>query len=153
MLAAALAASVGPQAAAAADKPVEAKLERLEGGSVKLSELRGAPLLLDLWATWCAPCIEQARILHELAPELAERGVQVLAVDVGEPRDTVESFVADRPGTFPVVLDRAQVIARRLDVGELPALVLLRADGTAAGTRLGLTQGEDILALLATLAD
>lgn len=134
--------------AGAADGPVDAKLERLEGGKVRLSELRGAPVLLELWATWCQPCVEQAEIVEGLEQELADRGVSVLTVDVGETRDVVEAYVVDHPKRFPVVLDRSQVVARRLDVGELPALVLLRADGTTAGLRLGLTDRDELLAFL-----
>jgi len=139
---------VGAAAAGADDRPVEAVLERLEGGRVKLAELRGTPVLLELWATWCAPCVEQAEILHALGPELAERRVSVLAVDVGEERSVVEAFVAGRAGTFPVLLDRRQVVPRQVDIGELPALVLLDADGRVAGVRLGLTGREEVLAML-----
>jgi hypothetical protein len=92
--------------------------------------------------------VEQAEILHALGPELAERGVSVLAVDVGEERSVVEAFVAGRAGTFPVLLDRRQVVPRQVDIGELPALVLLDGDGRVAGVRLGLTGREEVLAML-----
>jgi thiol-disulfide isomerase/thioredoxin len=58
-------------AAADSGKPVEAKLDRLEGGRLRLSELRGRPVLLKLWATWCLPCRDQAAVLHELRDELS----------------------------------------------------------------------------------
>lgn len=132
----------------AADGPVDAKLERLEGGKMKLSELRGQPVLLELWATWCQPCVEQAEILEGLRGELAERGIAVLAVDVGEAKGEVEDFLAEHPKEFPVLLDRGQVLARIFDVGELPALALLRADGTLATMREGLYQADELSALL-----
>lgn len=139
-------------AAGAAEGPVDAKLERLEGGKVKLSELRGGPVLLELWATWCQPCLEQAEILESLGDELERRGISVLAVDMGESRSDVEAFVAEHPKAFPVVLDRSQALARILDVGELPALVLLRADGTPAALREGLHRRDELLDLF-DLAD
>jgi len=132
-------------------KPLEAKLERLSGERFRLSELRGRPLLLELWATWCLPCQEQARIVGELADELAARGVAVLALSQGEEADTVRPFVERQPSHFPVALDRRQLVSAALDIGELPALVLLDAAGKPLAVRLGLTQRPDLLSLLATL--
>jgi len=139
----------GP-AAGAADSadPVDAKLVAFGGAKMKLSDLRGQPLLLKLWATWCLPCREQARILHELAPELESRGVAVLAVDLGEAKGVVERFLADEPSAYPVALDRGQVLARLFDVPELPALVHLDAEGRLVGVHRGLAQREDVLSLL-----
>jgi thiol-disulfide isomerase/thioredoxin len=138
-------------AAAGPTAPLEGKLERLEGGKLRLSELRGHPLLLELWATWCAPCHEQARIVDELAPELADRGIAVLAVDVGEPPKVVREFLATRPRPFPVALDRLQELAARLDVVELPVLALLDGAGRVAGMHSGLAKRDEVLALLAQL--
>jgi thiol-disulfide isomerase/thioredoxin len=149
------AASVAPSFAAAgggADKPLEVKLDRLDGGRLRLSELRGKPVLLKLWATWCLPCRDQARILHDLRDELSARGFAVYAVDEAEAPKVVREFLAGEPSDFPVLLDRFQTLAKLLDVGELPDLAVLRADGTLAGVRHGLTKRDDVLALLGTAA-
>ncbi len=153
MTAAALgAAAVSASAASPAPaKPLEAKLDRLEGGKLKLSELRGQPVLLELWATWCMPCREQAEIVRELAAEFAGRSVTVLAVNQGEGDKVVQKYLAQHPSHYPVVLDRWQVVSAHLQVNELPALVLLDRDGRVAGLRLGLTRRDDLLSLLAEL--
>jgi len=151
----ALAPAFGIAADRAADplggKPLNAKLERLDGGKLKLSDLTGQPLLLELWATWCGPCRRQSEIVLGLEEELAARGIAVLAVNEGETSDLVESFVADHPGPFPVALDRWQAVATRLSIGDLPALVLLDASGRVAGIRSGLTERDELLALLTVL--
>lgn len=149
LAAAALPAAAVRAADAGSGGPLEAKLERLEGGKLRLSELRGHPLLLELWATWCAPCHEQARIVDELAPELADRGIAVLAVDVGERPKVVRKFLAEHPRPFPVALDRLQELATRLDAVELPVLALLTRDGRVAGVHSGLAKRDEVLALLA----
>jgi cytochrome c biogenesis protein CcmG, thiol:disulfide interchange protein DsbE len=162
-LAVAIVAAAGAGSAVAAEAPgmapsgavgksLEAKLERLEGERLRLSELRGAPLLLELWATWCLPCQDQARILADLAAELSGRGIAVLAVDEGESDKVVRRFLAAHPSHFPVALDRLQVVADQLGVGELPALALLDADGKVVDLRLGLTQRDDILTLIDSVA-
>jgi peroxiredoxin len=137
---------------AAAAEPIDVKLERLEGGKMRLSDLRGEPVLLELWATWCLPCQDQARILHDLRDELERRGVAVLAVNVGEPEKVARAFVADHPSDFPVVFDPWQKIPGMLEVAELPALALLDRTGAVAEVSLGLVQREELLTLLDSVA-
>lgn len=134
------------------DKPLDAKLGRLEGGKVKLSELRGQPLLLKLWATWCIPCRQQAEILDSLEGVLTERGIATYAVDVGEKNDAVRGFLGRNPSRFPVLLDKYLVLNSKLKVRSLPTLVLLRADGTVAATAVGVTPRERVIELLDQLA-
>lgn len=145
--------SVAAPVARAADKPLEAKLVDIDGKRVKLSELRGKPVLLDLWATWCLPCREQTQILHDLADFFAERGIAVYSVDEGEDPEKVEKHLESSPSAFPVLLDRSQAIANKMEIGELPALVLLRADGTIAGLALGVTRQEGIEEMLGQLRE
>lgn len=131
--------------ASRSSKPLEAKLRTLEGDKVRLSEYRGEPILLELWATWCQPCRQQAEILRDLAPELQKLEIAVLAVDQGEEEEVVQSFLSEHPSHAPVLLDRWQRVATQLEVGELPALVLLRPDGSVAALHLGVTSKEDLL--------
>ncbi len=142
-----------PSARAAGAAPVDAKLALPDGGKLRLSELRGGPLLLDFWATWCLPCREQSAVLDGMADDLAERGVAVLAVNLGEKPALVRDFLADHPIGSPVALDRVQALAAKLDVVALPTLVLLRADGTVAASHRGPSDRQAVLALLAALDD
>jgi thiol-disulfide isomerase/thioredoxin len=142
---------LGPLAAVATApgaEPLDASLRRLDGTSEKLSQLRGQRLLLDLWATWCEPCRTQAEIVRDLGGELERLGIEVLAVNVGESPKTVERFLAGNPAHARVLLDRGQLVAKRLDIGALPALVLLREDGTVAAVREGVVQREELAKLL-----
>jgi len=80
-------------------------LPDLAGRQVDLAALRGQVVLVNFWATWCPPCVEEIPSLDRLQAQLAPRGFTVLAVDVGEDRATVERFLADKPVRFPVLLD------------------------------------------------
>lgn len=136
----------------ARDKPLDAKLVRLDGEKVKLSELRGKPVLLDLWASWCLPCQEQSAILKSLGAELEAAGANTYAVNVGEDLEVVRQHLEHHPVAFPVLLDRWQTIATKLQVGELPVLVLLDADGSVVAIQAGLAQREAIVELLGQLS-
>ena len=117
-VAAALAGPAGSAASAARDagadllRPVREPfpapplaLPDLAGRPVDLAALRGQVVLVNFWATWCPPCVEEIPSLDRLHAQLAPRGFTVLAVDVGEDRATVERFLADKPVRFPVLLD------------------------------------------------
>jgi thiol-disulfide isomerase/thioredoxin len=80
-------------------------LPDLAGRPVDLAALRGQVVLVNFWATWCPPCVEEIPSLDRLHAQLAPHGFTVLAIDVGEDRGTVERFLADKPVRFPVLLD------------------------------------------------
>jgi thiol-disulfide isomerase/thioredoxin len=143
---------VGSAAFGESGEPLAAAFERIEGGKLHLADLRGGPVLLELWATWCAPCKQQAIILEDLRAELEERGVTVLAVDIGEKPKVVREYLAEHPKSYPVLLDRPQVLPRLLDINELPVLALLDRQGKVAATHLGLAQPDEVRGLLGGLA-
>jgi thiol-disulfide isomerase/thioredoxin len=129
-------------------KPLEAKLKHLEKGSTRLSELRGKPVLLKLWATWCEPCRDQDKVLDSLQSEFTKRGVQVVAIDEGENPAKVRDFLAKTPSSFPVLLDPYQSLPRLLGVEALPYLATLRSDGSVAALFEGLLPAEGVLQML-----
>lgn len=124
--------------------PLDATFRKPEGGTERLSDHRGSRLLLDLWATWCLPCRQQSQILHTLAEDLEQQKVKVLAVNVGQGPRLVLDFLSRTPSPHPVLLDRGQQVSSLLGIRELPALVLLREDGTVAGVRTGLVERKDL---------
>lgn len=80
-------------------------LPDLGGEQVDLASRRGHAVLVNFWATWCPPCVEEIPSLNRLHERLAPRGFQVLAVDVGETWERVQEFLRERPVQFPVLLD------------------------------------------------
>jgi thiol-disulfide isomerase/thioredoxin len=80
-------------------------LANLDGEPVDLAAYRGEVVLVNFWATWCPPCVEEIPSLDRLYRKLRERGFAVLAVDVGEDAATVRQFLHGRAVSFPVLLD------------------------------------------------
>ncbi len=125
-------AAAGSAAPAAGGPRSDFRLASLEGRELGPPDFADHVVLVDFWATWCMPCRAQAEILHDLHAELADDGVQFLAVDVGEPRDQVKSFVAERPFPYPVLLDPDSRLADSMGIFSLPTLMIVDRRGGIA---------------------
>jgi thiol-disulfide isomerase/thioredoxin len=133
----------------AAGKRADFRLATLDGGRLGPPDLAGQVVLIDFWATWCVPCHAQADILKELYPEVKGGGVEFLAVDVGEPRDLVEDFVASRPFPYPVLLDPDSAVADSLGVYSLPTLMVVDRQGRISHFSEGIHDAEELRKILA----
>jgi thiol-disulfide isomerase/thioredoxin len=116
------------------------------GGELRFADLRGRPLVLNFWATWCPPCIREMPLLDRFHAQVAPRGWQVvgLAADAAQP---VREFLQRAPVRYGVVLAGGAgiTLARRLGNpdGALPFTVLFGSDGRVERRKRGeLTEAE-----------
>jgi thiol-disulfide isomerase/thioredoxin len=99
------------------------------GAPVRLVDLRGRPLVLNVWATWCPPCDEEMPALEALHRQQGSEGVQVIAVNLQEAPEIVAGYLAERDLTLPVLLDSAGKLADALDVTYLPTTFFVDESG------------------------
>lgn len=125
----------------------EKRFERPEGGELSLASLRGKPLVLNFWATWCPPCISELPLLDRFHREQNPRGWTVLALAVDSP-SPVREFLRQRPLSMPVGLAGLEGVefGRTLgnEQGGLPFTVVLGSDGQVAMRKLGALKPQDI---------
>ena len=79
--------------------------ETLGGDTITLGDLRGSPVALNFWATWCVPCTVEMPALESAAARYADQNLVVLAVNAGEPANVVGAFMDEYNLTFPALLD------------------------------------------------
>lgn len=125
-----------------AERGPEFDLASLDGRRVSSSSFDGKVLLLEFWATWCTPCVAQARILEPLHREFADRGVEFLAINVGEDATTVARYVDRTPFPYDVLLDPQDELSARLGIYALPTVMIVDGSGRLAFNQPGLSSGE-----------
>ena len=105
------------------------RLPTLQGGEIDLTALRGKVVLVNFWATWCPPCVKEIPSLQRLYAQLRERGLEILAVDVGETAEKMQAFLKDKPIDFPVLLDSDAEALRRWGVYAFPTTLVIDRNG------------------------
>lgn len=121
-------------------RPPAFELMSTAGTSYQLEqEVKGRKVvLINFWATWCPPCRLEMPVFEKLYTEHGEAGLQILAVNVGEDEETVESFLSAKPVSFPVLLDRDEVVSTRYRIEAFPTSVILDAQGKVVDVIEGL---------------
>jgi thiol-disulfide isomerase/thioredoxin len=104
-----------------------------DGETVTLAEFKGRPVLLNIWAKWCAPCLEEMPRLNQLQAEVAPGTLVVVAVAVDEPDPMkVRNFLANRRwDALKPYLDPKNVFAQALDIKSIPVSLLIDENGYA----------------------
>lgn len=120
-----------------------------EGNEKSLSDLRGKGLVLNFWATWCAPCVREMPALDRLAAAAGGRGLRVLALSADrEGAPVVRTFYeVNGVGHLAVAVDKLSRVARAVGVDGLPTTVLYNAQGHEMGRVIGVAEWDTPAAL------
>jgi len=109
----------------------------LDGEVHRLSDHRGSVVLVNIWATWCPPCVEEMPSLQRLQDLLGDDGLEVVAVSVDERYSDIPPFVAEHALRFRVLHDLGKRVSRRYEVFQFPETLIIRRDGTLAAHIIG----------------
>ena len=131
-----LAASTLPEGFKPVDPPMQMggfAFQDVDGNTVRLSNFKGRPIILNIWAKWCAPCLAEMPKLNQLQAEAAPGTLVVAAVAVDEPDPAkVRNFLANRRwDALKPYLDPKNVFAKALDIKSIPVSLLIDKNGFA----------------------
>jgi peroxiredoxin len=115
------------------------QLQRLDGQVVTLSSLRGSPVLLNFWATWCGPCRVEIPFIQEVFEDekRAEQGLVILAINAGEASSKVKQFMEQYGLSFHVLLDKDTSVARNYNVRGIPTTFFIDKNGIIKDMKVG----------------
>jgi cytochrome c biogenesis protein CcmG/thiol:disulfide interchange protein DsbE len=121
-------------------------VELIDGGTFTLSEARGQPVIVNLWASWCAPCREEIPDISEFAT--ANPDVTVVGVAVQDPEKSAREFAATIGATYPLALGTPEFEDAYPHLG-LPATFIVDENGTVIEIINGIVNGEILTDALA----
>jgi peroxiredoxin len=112
-------------------------LRDLAGKVVRMDDLRGKIVVLNLWATWCPPCIQEMPTLEKLSQRMAGRDFVLLAVSEDENSSVVGPWIAKRGFTFPVLLDERGQVGADLGITGYPETFVIDRQGRIVHHHVG----------------
>jgi cytochrome c biogenesis protein CcmG/thiol:disulfide interchange protein DsbE len=111
---------------------------------VDLRELRGTPIVLNFWASWCIPCREEAPLLQRSWTRHAKEGVLFLGLNMQDVRSDARTFLRTFKQTFPHVRDPTNATARKWGVTGIPETFFIRRDGRIVGHVIGVVTVQQL---------
>lgn len=126
-------------------------LPTASGSTVSLAALRGKPVYLSFFATWCGPCNDEAPMLQAVAKKYQSAGLTVIGIDEEESSAKAQRFASEYGLTFPIALDRNGSVGDDLGVYATPTNVFIDRDGHVSSVVVGEMSGAEIDAALKKL--
>ncbi len=129
----------------------EIVLDTLEGESMTLSSLRGRPVLINFWATWCGPCREEFPLMVEAYREHADDGLEILGVIHDDTTDGARRFAADQGAAWPMLVDSDDLAWEAYRGVAMPTSFFVDADGLVQAFAIGGFTEEGLATQLAKI--
>jgi peroxiredoxin len=119
------------------DKAPDFKVTTDRGKTITRSDFGGKVLVLNFWATWCPPCIDEIPSLDAMARELGPKGVVVLGVSVDKNQETYRKFMANLRPSFETALDPAADISASYGTYKYPETYVIDSQGRVRQKHIG----------------
>ncbi len=113
------------------------QLSSLDGKTVSLRDLRGSPVMLNFWATWCGPCRIEMPYLQQIYEKWRDKGLILLTINLSETTFKVQQFMQDNSLSFPVLLDSNGEVGRKYNITAIPTTFFINKYGIIRERKLG----------------
>ena len=120
-------------------------LQGMDGNVVRLSDLRGQPVVLNFWATWCQPCIKSIPLLNEMSDDFGNLGVNFIGVSVDGPRNQskIKPIIQSMGIGYPIIRDMDSELMSELGVTAVPTLLVYDSEGELLFYHEGFRPGDE----------
>ena len=118
-------------------------LKSRSGEDVKLSELRGDVVMVNFWASWCAPCRQEMPLLEDLHNKYSDLGFVLLGVNVEEDSSKAADLLREIPVSFPILYDNTNKVTKLYNVVAMPSTVMVDRDGNMRYLHRGYLPGYE----------
>jgi len=143
---------LGPGAPEVGQPAPDFQLPRLDGrGTIRLSELRGRPVVVNFWASWCNPCRQEFPLLRAARAKHRRAGLEVIGISYRDIPSDARAFARSENATWPLARDPGGAVAAGYGVRAIPQTFFIRRDGIVAARVFGLTSARDLEDTLAEI--
>jgi cytochrome c biogenesis protein CcmG/thiol:disulfide interchange protein DsbE len=118
------------------------RLRGLDGGCVDLAALRGHPVVINFWASWCFPCREEMPLLRDAYAEHHDEGLEIVGIPYRDIPSDSRAFAKKYGATWLLARDPESAVANAYGVRPIPQSIFVRRDGTIASHIRGMTSAE-----------
>jgi cytochrome c biogenesis protein CcmG/thiol:disulfide interchange protein DsbE len=128
-------------------------LTDLAGNAVRLADLRGRPVVVNFWASWCGPCVEEFPLLRAAVDEYRDEGLAVIGIVYQDRSEAAREFMQRNGATWVAAMDPGERVAAAYGILAPPETFFIDRDGTIAARQIGqFTQGS-LATQLATIIE
>ena len=134
--------TVAPGPATIGEVAPEFRLRGLDGGCVDLAALRGHPVVINFWASWCFPCREEMPLFRDAYAEHHDEGLEIIGIPYRDIPSDSRAFAEKYGATWLLARDPDSAAANAYGVRPIPQSIFVRRDGTIASHIRGMTSAE-----------
>lgn len=117
------------------------------GGSARLADYRGTPLVINVWAAWCPPCQQEMPDFQRVHEALGDR-VRFIGLDRADSRSAAQQFASERGITYDLLFDPDDTFAPEIGVAVMPTTLLVSPDGVVVKTLSGTVSADQLTAAI-----
>jgi cytochrome c biogenesis protein CcmG/thiol:disulfide interchange protein DsbE len=125
----------------------------LDGNMVHLADLRGQPVIVNFWASWCGPCVDEFPLLKSVADQHTSDGLVVLGIVYQDRSEAARAFMEQNGGTWQALMDPDDRVARAYNIFGPPETYFVGRDGTIVARHIGQLTAASLDAKVAAIMD
>lgn len=114
-----------------------------QGNNIRLEDLRGEVVMINFWATWCGPCLQEMPLLDKLYQKYQPAGFRILGINIEKDQQKADKLAQELKLSFPILYDQDSIVSKLYEVEAMPSTVFIDRDGNFRYLHMGYRPGDE----------